>query len=51
KARVETIPGKEYILIPLWTQNSPDAGFKPSEEEEKKDVKDPENEEIVRCQI
>ncbi|GJT09242.1 ribonuclease H-like domain-containing protein [Tanacetum coccineum] len=46
KARVETVPGKDYILLPLWTQDppfsssskdSPDAGFKPSEEEEKKD--------------
>ncbi|GJR47840.1 putative ribonuclease H-like domain-containing protein [Tanacetum coccineum] len=53
KARVETVPGKDYILLPLWTQNSPfssiskdslDAGFKPSGEEEKKDAKDPENE-------
>ncbi|GJT61921.1 copia protein [Tanacetum coccineum] len=47
------LPGKDYILLPLWTQDlpfsssskvSPDAGFKPSGEEEKKDVKDPENE-------
>ncbi|GJU43084.1 putative ribonuclease H-like domain-containing protein [Tanacetum coccineum] len=47
KARVETVPGKNYILLPLWTQVLPfssslmvslDAGFKPSEEEEKKDV-------------
>ncbi|GKE50986.1 ribonuclease H-like domain-containing protein, partial [Tanacetum coccineum] len=53
KARVETIPGKYYILLPLWTQDppffsnpkdSPDAGFKPSGEEEKKDAKDPGNE-------
>ncbi|GJT06508.1 putative ribonuclease H-like domain-containing protein [Tanacetum coccineum] len=53
KARVETIPGKDYILLPLWTQDpsfsssskdSPDAGFKPSGEEEKKDAKDPGNE-------
>ncbi|GJW22614.1 retrovirus-related pol polyprotein from transposon TNT 1-94 [Tanacetum coccineum] len=50
KARVETVRGKDYILLPLWTQdppfsscpkNSPDAGFKPSGEEEKKDVEDP----------
>ncbi|GJT49856.1 retrovirus-related pol polyprotein from transposon TNT 1-94 [Tanacetum coccineum] len=50
KARVETVPSKDYILLPLWTQDpsfsssskdSPDAGFKPSGEEEKKDVKDP----------
>ncbi|GJT30042.1 putative ribonuclease H-like domain-containing protein [Tanacetum coccineum] len=53
KARVETVPGKEYILLPLWTQDpsfsssskdSPDAGFKPSREEENKDAKDPGNE-------
>ncbi|GKF60735.1 retrovirus-related pol polyprotein from transposon TNT 1-94, partial [Tanacetum coccineum] len=53
KARVETVPDKDYILLPLWTQNSPfssiskdssDAGFKPSGEEEKKDVEHPENE-------
>ncbi|GKB86364.1 ribonuclease H-like domain-containing protein, partial [Tanacetum coccineum] len=53
KARVETVPGKDYILLPLWTQDppfsssskdSPDTGFKRLGEEEKKDVKDPENE-------
>ncbi|GKF31845.1 ribonuclease H-like domain-containing protein, partial [Tanacetum coccineum] len=49
KARVETVPGKDYILLPFWTvdplfssssKDSPDAGFKPSGEEEKKDVED-----------
>ncbi|GJT15015.1 putative ribonuclease H-like domain-containing protein [Tanacetum coccineum] len=49
KARVETVPGKYYILLPLWTQDlsfssnekdSPDNGFKPSGEEEKKDAED-----------
>ncbi|GJZ16460.1 retrovirus-related pol polyprotein from transposon TNT 1-94 [Tanacetum coccineum] len=53
KDRVKTVPGKDYILIPLWTQDlpfssspkdSPNAGFKPSREEEKKDVEDPGNE-------
>ncbi|GKD95906.1 putative ribonuclease H-like domain-containing protein, partial [Tanacetum coccineum] len=53
KARVETIPGKDYMLLPFLTQDplfsssskdSPDAGFKPSGEEEKKDAEDPENE-------
>ncbi|GJX24824.1 ribonuclease H-like domain-containing protein [Tanacetum coccineum] len=43
KARTETIPGKDYILLPLWTQDpsfstsskdSPNAGCKPSGEEE-----------------
>ncbi|GKD71961.1 putative ribonuclease H-like domain-containing protein [Tanacetum coccineum] len=55
KARVETIPGKDYILLPLWTPNlpfssslkdSPDAGFKPLGEEEKKDAEALENENI-----
>ncbi|GJY99009.1 putative ribonuclease H-like domain-containing protein [Tanacetum coccineum] len=53
KTRMETVPGKDYILLPLWTQDppfsssskdSPDAGFKPSGEEEKKDAEDPGNE-------
>ncbi|GJZ17295.1 ribonuclease H-like domain-containing protein [Tanacetum coccineum] len=53
KARVETLPGKDYILLPLWIQDPPfssnskdsfDAGFKPSGEEEMKDVEDPRNE-------
>ncbi|GJW82270.1 hypothetical protein Tco_0146245 [Tanacetum coccineum] len=52
KARMKTVPGKDYILLPLLTQDpsfssslkdSPDAGFRPSGEEEKKDAKDPEN--------
>ncbi|GJX12840.1 retrovirus-related pol polyprotein from transposon TNT 1-94 [Tanacetum coccineum] len=46
KARMETVPGKDYILLLFWpadplfsqsSKNSPDAGFKPSGEEEKKD--------------
>ncbi|GJT91700.1 retrovirus-related pol polyprotein from transposon TNT 1-94 [Tanacetum coccineum] len=53
KAIMETMPGKDYILVPLSIQDppfsssskdSPDAGFKPSGEEEKKDVEDPGNE-------
>ncbi|GKD83993.1 putative ribonuclease H-like domain-containing protein [Tanacetum coccineum] len=53
KTRMETVPGKDYILLPLWTQDLPfftsskdsfNAGFKPSGEEEKKDVEDPKNE-------
>ncbi|GKE50504.1 putative ribonuclease H-like domain-containing protein [Tanacetum coccineum] len=53
KAKVETVPGKDYILLPLWTQDppfssspkdSPDTGFKLSGEEEKKDAEDPGNE-------
>ncbi|GJU35381.1 ribonuclease H-like domain-containing protein [Tanacetum coccineum] len=52
KARVETIPGKDYILLPLWPQDpqfsfsskdSPNARFKPSGEEEKKNVGDSKN--------
>ncbi|GKD71545.1 putative ribonuclease H-like domain-containing protein [Tanacetum coccineum] len=52
KARMEIIPGKDYILLPLSIQDpsffsslkdSPDAGFKPSGEEEKKDAEDPGN--------
>nr|GEW12482.1 putative reverse transcriptase domain, ribonuclease H-like domain, aspartic peptidase domain protein [Tanacetum cinerariifolium] len=52
KARVETVPDKDYVLLPLWTQDplfssrskdSPSDGLKPSGEEEKKDAKDPRN--------
>ncbi|GJV33567.1 putative ribonuclease H-like domain-containing protein [Tanacetum coccineum] len=53
KARMETVPGKDYILLPmlpadlLFSQDSKsslNAGFKPSGEEEKKDIEDPRNE-------
>ncbi|GKB40272.1 putative ribonuclease H-like domain-containing protein [Tanacetum coccineum] len=53
KARMETLPGKDYILLPMWptdplfSQNlkdSPDAGFKPSGEEERRMLKNPGNE-------
>ncbi|GJX25496.1 putative ribonuclease H-like domain-containing protein, partial [Tanacetum coccineum] len=53
KARMETVPGKDYILLPMWpadllfsqdSKSSPDAGFKPLGEEEKKDAEDPGNE-------
>ncbi|GJX17953.1 ribonuclease H-like domain-containing protein [Tanacetum coccineum] len=53
KTRMETVHGKDYILLPLWTQDppfssslkdSPDTGFKPLGEEEKKDAEDPGNE-------
>ncbi|GJT71838.1 putative ribonuclease H-like domain-containing protein, partial [Tanacetum coccineum] len=52
KARIETLAGKDYILLPMWpvdilfsqdSKNSPDTGFKPSVEEEKKDAEDPGN--------
>ncbi|GJR11882.1 reverse transcriptase domain-containing protein [Tanacetum coccineum] len=50
KARMETIPGKYYILLPLWTadppfsqisKSSPEAGFKPSGDDEKKVTEEP----------
>ncbi|GJT83315.1 putative ribonuclease H-like domain-containing protein [Tanacetum coccineum] len=50
KARMETVPGKDYILLPLWTADLPfsqssksslDVGFKPSGEDEKKVNEDP----------
>ncbi|GKF34032.1 ribonuclease H-like domain-containing protein, partial [Tanacetum coccineum] len=53
KTRMEIIHGKDYILLPLWTQDtpfsydskdSPDAGFKPSREGEKKNAEDLRNE-------
>ncbi|GKF02444.1 hypothetical protein Tco_0029367, partial [Tanacetum coccineum] len=49
-ARRETIPGKDYILLPLWPadpllsqspKSSPDAGFKPSGDNEKKVTEEP----------
>ncbi|GJZ36124.1 putative ribonuclease H-like domain-containing protein, partial [Tanacetum coccineum] len=53
KARVEIVPGKDYILLQFLTQDSPfsssskdspDVGFKLPGEEEKKDVEHLENE-------
>nr|GEV97187.1 hypothetical protein [Tanacetum cinerariifolium] len=52
KARVEIVLDKDYILLPLWTQDllfsssskdSLGAGYKPSGEEEKKDAEGPGN--------
>nr|GEV92376.1 hypothetical protein [Tanacetum cinerariifolium] len=52
KARVETIRDKDYIILPLWTQDplffssskdSPSDGCKPSGKEEKKDTEGPRN--------
>ncbi|GKA49449.1 putative ribonuclease H-like domain-containing protein, partial [Tanacetum coccineum] len=49
KARMETVPGKDYILLPLWpadlpfsqsSKSSPDVGFKPSGDDEKKVTKE-----------
>nr|GEZ11614.1 ribonuclease H-like domain-containing protein [Tanacetum cinerariifolium] len=54
KARVETVPDKDYILLPLWTldslfsfssKDSPGNRFKPSGEKEKNDTEGPGNEE------
>ncbi|GJZ27039.1 hypothetical protein Tco_0571292 [Tanacetum coccineum] len=48
-----TVPGKDYILLPSWTvdppfsqssKNSPDAGFKPSGNDEKKVTEEPRKE-------
>ncbi|GKA23275.1 putative ribonuclease H-like domain-containing protein, partial [Tanacetum coccineum] len=53
KARRETVPGKDYILLQLWladpllsqnSKSSPDAGFKPSGDNEKKVTEEPRKE-------
>ncbi|GKD95278.1 ribonuclease H-like domain-containing protein [Tanacetum coccineum] len=50
KARMETVPGKYYILLPLWTadppfsqisKSSPNARFKPSRDDEKNVTEEP----------
>ncbi|GJW99658.1 putative ribonuclease H-like domain-containing protein [Tanacetum coccineum] len=50
KATMETVPGKDYILLPLWLvdllfsqslKSSPDAGFKPLGDDEKKVTEEP----------
>ncbi|GKF49800.1 hypothetical protein Tco_0143051 [Tanacetum coccineum] len=47
---METVPGKDYILLPLWTADPPfsqssksslDAGFKPLKDDEKKVIEVP----------
>ncbi|GJZ96169.1 hypothetical protein Tco_0668503 [Tanacetum coccineum] len=49
KARMETVLGKDYIMLPLWTvdppfsqisKSSPDDGSKPSRDDEKKVIED-----------
>ncbi|GJV76122.1 putative ribonuclease H-like domain-containing protein [Tanacetum coccineum] len=54
KASIEKVPGKDYILLPLWPvdplfsqclKSSPDAGFKPSSDGENKVDGDPSKEE------
>ncbi|GJX05913.1 retrovirus-related pol polyprotein from transposon TNT 1-94 [Tanacetum coccineum] len=53
KARMETVPGKDYILLPLWhadqllsqsLKSSPDDGFKSSEDNEKRVTEEPRKE-------
>ncbi|GJS64826.1 ribonuclease H-like domain-containing protein [Tanacetum coccineum] len=50
KAKMKTVPEKDYIMLPLWTadppfsqssKSSPDAGFKPSGNNEKKVTEEP----------
>ncbi|GJS74988.1 putative ribonuclease H-like domain-containing protein, partial [Tanacetum coccineum] len=50
KAKKETVPGKDYILLPLWTvdlpfsqssKSSPNVGFKPLGDDEKKVTEEP----------
>ncbi|GJU71087.1 putative ribonuclease H-like domain-containing protein [Tanacetum coccineum] len=50
KARMETVPGKDYILLPLWPADpllsqsskiSPDDGFKPLGDDENKVTEEP----------
>ncbi|GJR34602.1 putative ribonuclease H-like domain-containing protein [Tanacetum coccineum] len=51
--KMETVPGKDYILLPLWhadplfsqsSKSSPDAEFKPSGDDEKKVTEEPRKE-------
>ncbi|GJW51193.1 putative ribonuclease H-like domain-containing protein [Tanacetum coccineum] len=53
KARIEIVPGKDYILLPLWTtdppfsqssKSSPNDGFKPSSDDGKKVDENPSKE-------
>ncbi|GJZ93072.1 hypothetical protein Tco_0665137 [Tanacetum coccineum] len=53
KARMKIVPGKDYILLPLWPADppfsqsskcSPNAGFKPLGDNEKKVTKEPRKE-------
>ncbi|GJY25039.1 putative ribonuclease H-like domain-containing protein [Tanacetum coccineum] len=53
---MESVPGKDYILLPLWTadppfsqisKSSPDAGFKPSSDDGKKVDEDSRNSEGI----
>ncbi|GJR43904.1 putative ribonuclease H-like domain-containing protein, partial [Tanacetum coccineum] len=53
KVRMKMVPGKDYILLPLWTadpplsqssKSSPNAGFKPLGDNEKKVTEEPRKE-------
>ncbi|GJY03671.1 uncharacterized mitochondrial protein-like protein [Tanacetum coccineum] len=53
KAKMETVPGKDYVLLPLWhvdpllsqnSKSSPDAGFKSLGDNEKKVTEEPRKE-------
>ncbi|GJT15642.1 ribonuclease H-like domain-containing protein [Tanacetum coccineum] len=55
KARMESVPGKDYIMLPLWTadpsfsqisKSSPDARFKPSSDDGNKVYEDSRNSEV-----
>ncbi|GJT61724.1 ribonuclease H-like domain-containing protein [Tanacetum coccineum] len=56
KARIETVPSKDYILLPLWTadpsfsqslKSSPNDGSKPSSDDEKKVDENPRKDKIL----
>ncbi|GJS27878.1 putative ribonuclease H-like domain-containing protein, partial [Tanacetum coccineum] len=56
KSRIESVPGKDYILLPLWTADPPfsqisksslDVGFKPSSDDGKKVDEDSRNSEGI----
>ncbi|GJR11887.1 putative ribonuclease H-like domain-containing protein [Tanacetum coccineum] len=55
KARMESVPGNDYIILPLWTadppfsqisKSSPNAGFKPSSDDGKKVDEDSRNSKV-----
>nr|GEV19919.1 putative ribonuclease H-like domain-containing protein [Tanacetum cinerariifolium] len=59
KARMEIVPSKDYILLPLWTvdplisqdsKSSQDDGFQPSSDDKKKVDEDPRQESECRYQ-
>ncbi|GJZ92697.1 retrovirus-related pol polyprotein from transposon TNT 1-94 [Tanacetum coccineum] len=57
KAKMETVFGKDYILLPLWLadplqsqslKSSPDDGFTPSGDDEKKVTEEPEKKVVIQ---